>query len=463
MTATEGSDTIAAIATARGRAALAIVRVSGPEAVSVVASCFRGRDLREVDSHTVHVGYLLALDETEIDQVVTTVFRAPRSATGEHLVEISCHGGDFAPTLILESLLHHGARLADPGEFTQRAFLNGKIDLAQAEAVADLIHASSSMAHRVSLSHLQGRYSDWLGQLRDELLELCAFVELEIDFTEEDVEFVDRARLEDLLAHAERLLADLLASYRVGELVRDGVRVVIGGRPNAGKSTLLNALVGRDRAIVSATPGTTRDEIEAEAEIEGLRFRFVDTAGLRQTSDAVEAEGVRRAHRAIDRADVLLYLYDLSVGLDAEDIHFLQKISAQPDLTTIVIGNKRDLVDAVVAPTLDGLPFVELSAERGQREADELDVLVRLLLDTVAEGLSDADASPVVMNQRHRQHLHQALDAVRAARQALGAGVSGDLFTIDIRVALHELGAITGEITNEDVLDQIFSRFCIGK
>ena len=463
MDAQHATDTIAAIATARGRAALAIVRVSGPEAIAVVAACFRGRDLNEVDSHTVHVGYLLGPDETEIDQVVTTVFRAPRSATGEDLVEISCHGGDFAPALILESLLHHGARPADPGEFTQRAFLNGKIDLAQAEAVADLIHASSSMAHRVSLSHLQGRYSDWLGQLRDELLELCAFVELEIDFTEEDVEFADRGRLEDLLTHAERLLADLLASYRVGELVRDGVRVVIGGRPNAGKSTLLNALVGRDRAIVSPLPGTTRDEIEAEAEIEGLRFRFVDTAGLRQTSDAIEAEGVRRAHRSIDRADVLLYLYDLSAGLEEEENDFLQTVIAQPDLATIIVGNKRDLVDTVDAPALDGTPFVALSAEHAQRQADELDPLVRLLVDTVAEGLADADASPVVMNQRHRRHLRQALDAVRAARQALDAGVSGDLFTLDLRAALHELGSITGEITNEDVLDQIFSRFCIGK
>ena len=463
MTATAASDTIAAIATARGRAALAIVRVSGPEAVAVVASCFRGRDLCMVDSHTAHVGYLLAPDETEIDQVVTTVFRAPRSATGEDVVEISCHGGDFAPALILESLIHHGARPADPGEFTQRAFLNGKIDLAQAEAVADLIHASSSMAHRVSLSHLQGRYSDWLGRLRDELLELCAVVELEIDFTEEDVEFVDRERLEALLTHAERLLADLLASYRVGELVRDGVRVVIGGRPNAGKSTLLNALVGRDRAIVSPLPGTTRDEIEAEAEIEGLRFRFVDTAGLRETSDAIEAEGVRRAHRSIDRADVLLYLYDLAAGLEEGDLDFLQNVTAQSDFTTIVIGNKRDLVDTAAAPPLDGTPFIDLSAERAQREADEIDPLVRLLVETVTEGLADADASHVVMNQRHQRHLRQALDAVRTARQALDAGISGDLFTLDLRAALHELGAITGEITNEDVLDQIFSRFCIGK
>ncbi len=463
MTATAGSETIAAIATARGQAALAIVRVSGPEAVSVAAACFRGSDLRAVDSHTAHVGYWLASDGTEIDHVVTTVFRAPRSATGEDIVEISCHGGDFAPALILESLLRSGARLAEPGEFTQRAFLNGKLDLAQAEAVADLIHASSSMAHRVSVSHLQGRYSELLSRLRDELLELCAFVELEIDFTDEDVEFADRARLEALLAHADGLLAELLASYRVGELVRDGVRVVIGGRPNAGKSTLLNALVGRDRAIVSPIPGTTRDAIEADAEIEGLRFRFVDTAGLRETSDAIEAEGVRRAHHSIDRADMLLYVYDLSAGLGTAEVEFLQDITAQNNLAVIVVGNKQDLIHQAAAPALNDTPFIALSAEQGQREAAELDALVRLLIDTVAAGLSDADASHVVTNQRHRQHLREALRAVRAARAALDAGLSGDLFTLDLRAALHELGAITGEITNEDVLDQIFSRFCIGK
>ncbi len=457
------SDTIAAIATARGRAALAIVRLSGPEAVPIAAACFRGRDLRQVDSHTAHVGFVQAEDGQDIDQVVATVFRAPRSVTGEDVVELSCHGGDFAPALILECLLRLGARLAEPGEFTQRAFLQGKMDLTQAEAVADLIHASSSLAHRVSLSHLQGRYSDALGRLRDELLELCALVELEQDFSEEDVAFADRARLGGLLDHAEALLSELLASYRVGELLRDGVRVVIGGWPNAGKSTLLNALVGRDRAIVSPTPGTTRDEIEAEAEIEGLRFRFVDTAGLREAADAIEAEGVRRAHRAIDRADLLLYVYDLAEGLEASERAFLQQAAAQASLRTIVVGNKRDLVEHAAAPNLDGLPVVQLSAERGQRDAGELAALVRLLVDTVAAGLSDSDASHVVMNQRHRQHLRAALDAVGAARQALDAGLSGDLLTLDLRAALHELGAITGAITNEDVLDQIFSRFCIGK
>lgn len=457
-------DTIAAIATARGQAALAIVRVSGPEAVAVVGRCFRGADLAAAASHTAHVGYVTNRDGEAIDQVVATVFRAPTSATGEDVVEVSCHGGDLAPQLIQQSLLDHGARLAEPGEFTQRAFLNGKLDLAQAEAVADLIHASSTKAHRVSLSHLQGRYSERLAALRKELLELAAFVELELDFSEEDVAFADRERLETLLHTSEGLLGELLASYRTGELIRDGVRVVIGGRPNAGKSTLLNALVGRDRAIVSPTPGTTRDAIEAEAEIDGLRYRFVDTAGLRETSDAIEAEGVRRAEASIEHSDVLLYVYDLTTGLDAAEQTFLQRLQGEhPALPVVQVANKADLVEPFPAGQSNGHRPVVISAEEGQRNADAVAPVVSALKEAVAKGLEDADASHVVMNQRHRQHLAAALEAVQRAQQALTRGAAGDMLALDLRSALHELGAITGEITNEDVLDQIFSRFCIGK
>jgi tRNA modification GTPase len=457
-------DTIAAIATARGRAALAVVRTSGPEALDVVNRCFRGADLAEVESHTAHVGFIENTDGDDIDQVVATVFRAPNSATGENIVEVSCHGGDLAPKMVLQSLLDHGARMAEPGEFTERAFLNGKMDLAQAEAVADLIHASSTKAHQASLTHLKGRYSELLEDLREELLNLCSLVELEIDFSDEDVEFADRERLENLLDETDEILQDLLDTYPTGEKLKDGVRVVIGGRPNAGKSTLLNALVGHDRAIVSETPGTTRDEIEAEAEIEGVLFRFVDTAGLRDTADEIEAEGVRRATESIEAADVLLYLYDLTVGLDSEETDFLDDLSG-PDATVqpFLIGNKADAAPDHPVATLDGLSSLRLSALDARDDADELQPLLDRLTDTVAEHLSRTEASPVVMNQRHRQHLQDALDAVRQAREALDMGVSGDMLTLDLRAALQELGAITGEITNEDVLDQIFSRFCIGK
>jgi tRNA modification GTPase len=458
------SDTIAAIATARGRAALAVVRTSGPAAIEIVDRCFRGDALTDADSHTAHVGVLTDEAGTDIDQVVATVFRAPNSATGEHVVEVSCHGGDLAPKMALQSLLDHGARMAEPGEFTERAFLNGKMDLAQAEAVADLIDATSTKAHQASLTHLKGRYSDLLGDLREELLNLCSLVELEIDFSDEDVEFADRERLEALLDETEEILGDLLDTYPTGEKLKDGVQVVIGGRPNAGKSTLLNALVGHDRAIVSETPGTTRDEIEAEAEIEGVLFRFVDTAGLRDTADEIEAEGVRRATESIEEADVLFYLYDLTVGLDSQEIAFLQDLADDgSDVQPVVIGNKADRAPDLPVATLDGLTSLKLSALEAREDADEVQPLLDHLTDTVAEHLSRAEASPVVMNQRHRQHLRDALDAVQQAREALDAGVSGDMLTLDLRAALQELGAITGEITNEDVLDQIFSRFCIGK
>lgn len=456
-------DTIAAIATARGRAALAIVRLSGPDAVSIAGACFRGADLATAPSHTVHVGYLVDLHGEPIDQVVVTLFRTPRSATGEDVVEISCHGGDLAPHHILKSLLDHGARLAQPGAFTQRAFLNGKLDLAQAEAVADLIHASSTLAQRISVRQLQGRYSEQLQRLRADLLETCAFIELELDFSEEDVAFADKGRLVTLLAGADALLTRLLGSYRLGELVRDGVRVVIGGRPNAGKSTLLNALLGRDRAIVSPVPGTTRDEIEAELEIEGLAFRFVDTAGLRVTEDAIEAEGVRRAHHSIETADALVYVFDLNVGLDDEERAWIEALLRRlPGLPMALVGNKADL--AAGLPTARyPVPPMRLSASLAFSEPDRLRPLINHLLERVGADPSAADASAVVTNQRHRQHLERALEAVRAASAGLEAGGGGDTLAMDLRAALHELGQITGEITNEDVLDQIFSRFCIGK
>ncbi|MEZ4700518.1 MAG: tRNA uridine-5-carboxymethylaminomethyl(34) synthesis GTPase MnmE [Rhodothermales bacterium] len=452
-------DTIAAIATARGRAALAIVRVSGPAAVPIMASCFSGPALASAASHTVHVGYVTDERGEAIDQVVVTLFLAPRSVTGEDVVEVSCHGGDLAPQRVLARLTACGARLAAPGEFTQRAFLNGKMDLAQAEAVADLIHASSSMAQRLSVRQLQGRYSEQLQRVRADLLETCAFIELELDFAEEDVAFADKSRLARLLASTEALLTTLLGTYRLGELVRDGVRVVIGGRPNAGKSTLLNALIGRERAIVSPTPGTTRDEIEAELEIEGLSFRFVDTAGLRDAADAIEAEGVRRAHRAIDTADALLYVFDLGAGLDAEEQGWIAgRRRAQPEMPILLVANK---VDLVAAP--EPGEAIALSASRAFAEPAELRPLVDRLLAAVGADLSMAETSAIVTNQRHRQHLARALDAVRGAAAALAGDAGGDTLALDLRAALHELGQITGEITNEDVLDQIFSRFCIGK
>ncbi len=448
-------DTIAAVATARGQAALAIVRVSGAEACSVAAACFRGADLTVVPSHTVHVGFV-GEEGHDLDQVVATVFRAPRSSTGEDVVEFTCHGGDVAAPLVLEALVGAGARHALPGEFTQRAFLNGKLDLAQAEAVADLIHASSRRAHEVSMAQLRGDYSRALADLRDELLEVTALVELELDFAEEDVEFASREGVTALLGRAEALLLELVESYRYGHLLREGVRVVIAGRPNAGKSTLLNRLVGYDRAIVSATPGTTRDEIEAEAEIEGVRYVFTDTAGLRDTADAIEAEGVRRAEARLAHADLVLYVFDASVGLDEEERRRIAVIqAARPELPLLTVANKTDLLDST------GMPAADVLTAATHPGGGIVELVTRITRITDAH--TRPEGSVVVTNARHRAHLSNALNAVRRVQAALSGGMSGDLLAVDLRVALRELGAITGAITHEDVLDQIFSRFCIGK
>lgn len=455
----DSNETIIALATPRGRAALAIVRMSGPKAVEIAASRFSKPTLKDEVSHTAHFGYVLDDDGIRLDQVVLTLFRGPNSATGEDVVEVTCHGGDLAPQLVLKSLLDAGARLAEPGEFTQRAFLNGKLDLTQAEAVADLIHAQSGLAHEVSMRHLNGRVAESVESVRKSLIQTTALIELELDFVEEDVEFADRSQLESLLKQTNSLLTELLDSYRLGAMVRDGVRVVIGGRPNAGKSTLLNALVERDRAIVSNIPGTTRDEVEAEKEIGGLLFRFVDTAGLRDTADQIEAEGVRRTRRAIEDADALLYVFDASHGLDEEEKAFLFGLTeTRSTIPVLLVANKSDLVANLKSEGADSI-----SAKSAIENPTLLDELRDKLVDRVTDGLSHPEGSTIVVNQRHHQHLQNAQEAVQRAQKALTSGLTGDTLALDLRSALHELGSITGSITNEDVLDAIFSQFCIGK
>ena len=512
--------TIAALATARGTAALAVVRASGPEAVPVVASRFSGAGLAEAAGRTVWVGWLRDGDGAMVDQVVCTVWRAPHSSTGEDVVEVTCHGGDAVAQSVLRALYDAGARPAEAGEFTQRAFLNGKLDLAQAEAVADLISAESRLGLRAATSALRGSVSDAVEAVRQSLVQTAALVELELDFGEEDVSFADRTALAALLADADRQLAALVGTARLGALARDGVTVVLGGRPNAGKSTLLNALTGEDRAIVSPTPGTTRDAVTAEAELAGLRFRFVDTAGLRETADAIEAEGTRRARAAIDGADVLVYVVDATVGLSDEERAFLHDLAERrPELAVLVAENKADLLDERASPTMSPLPLGQGQGEgrpsqeastaparistlalsqrereqvrpQGTSEQDEerldggssprivlqlsahdaladpaaLDGLRQSLVAAVrADGLDAAGASLVAVNERHRRHLNAALAAVRRAADSLDRGDGGDMLALDLRAAFHELGLVTGEVTTEDVLDAVFSQFCIGK
>lgn len=459
--AKQSTDTIAAIATARGHAALAIVRLSGSGAIDCASRSVSEIRLRDAPSHTAHVGLWKSGSGDVLDQVVVTVFRAPTSATGEDLVEVSCHGGDYVAALILRSMLEQGARLAEPGEFTLRAFVNGKLDLVQAEAVADLIHATSASAHRVSLNHLQGRYSRALEALRQSLLDFCALAELEIDFSDEDVEFAGRKDLVALLEQSDALLSEALESYRFGELVREGVRVVIAGRPNAGKSTLLNALVGRDRAIVSPEAGTTRDVVEADKEMEGLLFRFTDTAGLRGAAGRIEAEGVRRARRAIELATVVIYVYDMAVGLSREEWDEISRISERT--AVLVVGNKLDLRPEGDAALREKRDAVFLSAKRALASPQLVRPLWERLVRAVDRNPVAAEDRRVVTNLRHVQHMESALDHVRRAQLGVADGHSADLFTLDIRAALHELGCITGSVTNEEVLGRIFSRFCIGK
>lgn len=482
-----GGDVIAALATARGTAALAVVRASGAGAVGLVASRFSNPGLNEADGRTVWVGWLADGAGRPVDQVVCVVWRGPHSSTGEDVVEVTCHGGDAVAQAVLRALYNAGARPAGPGEFTRRAFLNGKLDLAQAEAVADLIHAESRLGHRAAVAHLQGRVSDAVAEVREALVQTAALVELELDFGEEDVEFADRPALRALLDRADAVLTELLSTARLGALARDSVRVVLGGRPNAGKSTLLNALVGQDRAIVSDTPGTTRDAVEGDAELGGLRFRFTDTAGLRETADAVEAEGTRRARAAIDGADALLYVVDAGVGLDDEERAFLADLAARrPALPVLTVWNKADLLEAVrgsEAPPLShpspaaserlpdrpapgigpaGGAGWSVSAREALAAPTELDGLRSALLDAVRGSLSDAAAGDVAVNERHRAHLDAARDAVRRAAAALGRG-GADTLALDLRAALHELGLVTGAVTTEHVLDAVFSQFCIGK
>ncbi|NNF04586.1 MAG: tRNA uridine-5-carboxymethylaminomethyl(34) synthesis GTPase MnmE [Rhodothermales bacterium] len=462
------SDTIVARATPPGVAALAVVRMSGPQAIEVAARVFEGADLTEAVSHTASVGFLRDEDGHSIDQVVVTVFRAPRSATGEDVVEISSHGGHLLPGRIVRALERAGARPARAGEFTQRAFLNGKIDLAQAESIAELIHADAERAGDISVEHLKGRYSELLTGIREELLQATSLIELELDFSQEDVEFADRKRFEEMLMGARSILEELVGSYRFGRIARQGIRVVIAGRPNAGKSTLLNALLGFERAIVSEQAGTTRDEIEAEVEVDGLRLLFVDTAGIRETEDSIEAEGVRRSLRAASGADAVLYLYDVTEGFHDEDRLILDRTGS--DAPMLVLGNKVDLLDEPPEIPLgldgtEGIPKTDfmISARSITDQPALLDEILGRVIELVLEGAGAEEDHRIVLVERHHAHLRRALDAVDRSLEGFRGGLTGDLLVIDLREALDELGKITGQITNEDVLDQIFSKFCIGK
>ena len=448
---------IAAIATALGEAGISVIRVSGEGALEKVARIFRGRDLAVQPTHTAHFGRILDRPQSPrvIDEVVATIFRTPKSYTGEDTVEISCHGGVLVTQEVLEAVLRQDVRHAEPGEFTQRAFLNGKLELSQAEAVADMIHAKSRKAVEAAGQQLEGELGKHVRAFRQQIIDATAMVELELDFIEEDVEFANKEQLERLLGEVRAEIGRLLETYESGRLVKHGVKTVFVGRPNSGKSTLLNTLMGRERAIVSATAGTTRDVIDADWSYGGLTFTLTDTAGLRETADEIESEGVRRSESAVAQADLILYLADVSVPADEEEQRLLDRIVAHSEGKVLLkVGTKRDLAEA------GERPFDAVISAKDGTGIEELKMRMR----TEVLHHKEIDTGQVlVTSTRHRDALEKARHHVEEALRALESGLTGDFLAIDLRAALNELGTITGEITTEDLLDSIFSRFCIGK
>jgi len=448
-------DTIVALATPPGIGAIGLIRVSGRASFDIVNQLFVGKDLREQPSHTLHVG-VLKEGEEQLDEVVVSLFRGPRSYTGEDVIEISCHGSPYVLERVIEALLHRGARLAKAGEFTQRAFLNGKLDLAQAEAVADLIASNTAASARTALHTIRGGFSRALRDLRERLISFSALIELELDFSQEDVEFADRTQLYHLIGEAEDETAKLLASFSLGNVIRNGVAVAIVGKPNSGKSTLLNTLLNENRAIVSEIAGTTRDTIEEVLNIDGILFRLIDTAGIREhTADVIERIGVGRSLEKMEQADIVVYLFD--VRDDAASVAAVRSELQAKGKPFLLVANKVDAVGEDVARAR--FPQELLISAREERH---IDVLRQRLVDQVLQGKAAADGT-IVTNARHYHALQQVAASLETIHKGLDEMLPGDLLSLDIRHCLHYLGEITGEITTEDRLDYIFSKFCIGK
>jgi tRNA modification GTPase len=453
------SDTIVALATPPGIGAIGVIRLSGNQAIEISNELFSSKDLTQQASHTLHVGYLKN-EEKILDEVVLSLYKAPRSYTGEHTIEISCHGSPFVQQQIIEACIQHGARLAKPGEFTQRAFLNGKLDLTQAEAVADLIASNTSASHKTALHAIRGGFSVSLKDLRDQLLQFSALIELELDFSEEDVEFADRSRLKALIAEAGLRVDQLLHSFRLGNVIRNGISVAIIGKPNAGKSTLLNALLNEDRAIVSEIAGTTRDTIEEVINIDSILFRLIDTAGIRaHTADVIESAGIAKSRQKMAGADLVLYLFD-ATETSPEELQTVQQEIGDLGVSFLPVANKIDLANEgeVHKKFKDFQNCIFI----GAKNSLYLEELKKNLVDRVLEGQTTSE-NVIVTNARHYEALKQVQGSLSDIRNGMENGLPGDLLALDIRRSLHFLGEITGEITNEDQLDYIFSKFCIGK
>jgi tRNA modification GTPase len=451
-------DTIVALATPAGVGAIGVIRLSGVRAIEIVNDVFQPKDLSIQTSHTLHYGRIESAGRV-YDEVVVSLYVAPKSYTKEHVVEISCHGSPFIQESLIRLFTEKGARFARPGEFTQRAFLNGAFDLAQAEAVADVIAADSAAAQSAALHQLRGGFSKELAALREELIHFASLIELELDFGEEDVEFADRKDLEALVVQLLDHVRPLVESFRTGNAIKNGVATVIVGKPNAGKSTLLNALLNEDRAIVSEIAGTTRDSLEDEWTLGGIKFRLVDTAGLRETVDVIEALGVERTQAWVKKAQVVIYMADAMT----ESVEGLQAgimALGTLEIPVIQVLNKVDQVsNAVLVAFQEALPDVILMSAKNQVGLPELE---KALLNII--GLDQANASgTLVTNIRHYQQLVQTQETLIGVLNALKTGLTGDLIAQDLRHALHHLGEITGQISNDDLLKNIFGKFCIGK
>lgn len=451
-------DTIVALATPPGIGAIGVIRLSGARSLTIINALFPSKDLAQQPSHTLQVGYLKQGDQL-LDEVVLSLYRSPRSYTGEDVIEISCHGSPYIHQQIIDVCVASGARLARPGEFTQRAFLNGKLDLAQAEAVADVIASNTAASHRAALHTMRGGFSLQLKELREQLLRFAALIELELDFSQEDVEFADRQALYELVNQLTQSTSQLISSFRLGNVIKNGVSVAIIGRPNSGKSTLLNALLNENRAIVSDIPGTTRDTIEEVININGILFRLIDTAGIRQhTHDVIETAGMERSLAKMEQAGLVILLLDA-----AEERVELEKWKQELDqkqLNYLLVVNKIDEAgEAVARPKFDGIAhLIFISAKEGTG----IELLRQQMSDAVIAGSVQAE-NTVVTNARHYQALLETDKSLIDIRNGLDNGLPGDLLALDIRRCLHWLGEITGEINNEDILDEIFSKFCIGK
>jgi tRNA modification GTPase len=463
-------DTIIALATPSGSGAIATIRLSGKDAIAISDRYFASvKDKRLVDlkSHTVHLGHIVDGDRT-LDEVLVTIFKSPNSYTGENVIEISCHGSPYVQQQIIQLFLSKECRMAGAGEFTLRAFLNGKMDLSQAEAVADLISSENEASHQIAINQMRGGFSNEIKKLRNELLNFASLIELELDFSEEDVVFADRTQFKNLLDRIQNTLKRLIDSFALGNVIKNGIPVAIVGEPNVGKSTLLNALLNEERAIVSEIAGTTRDTIEDEISIGGLGFRFIDTAGIRETKDVVESIGIKKTFEKIEQAQLVAILIDAKELLtDSKRLknEIAQIKNKHPQKPLLIIANKIDQLSthereelSVISKDVEKSNFLELSAKNGEG----LETLQNKLLDFVNTGaLRNNDT--IVTNTRHYDALQKALEAIEKVQKGMSEKLSSDLMAIDIKEALYQLGEIIGEVTNDELLGNIFANFCIGK